>query len=142
MLQMTSTRHVFIAACCTFALLPALAFAQSDAASRQSQASLAASLAVPAGAAVALSEGGRFVVASVQATGTVLRVTIEAIGSGASLVVEVAAGSIAATGIAVGSVVAVTAVSAGWLLSVGGEIIAFVAGEAVRSHVHSRRLTR
>ncbi len=116
-----------------------VASAQSDV-SQVSGASALASVFVPIAAANALSEGAGFVVSGVRASGRVVHVTLTASAEGASIVVEVSAATLAAAGLAVGTVVAVTVLSTGWLIQAGGETIAFIANEATRRHVHSRRL--
>lgn len=113
---------------------------QSDAASRHSEASLAASVDVPLAVAEALSAGNTFSVTAVEASGGVVALTISAVGVGTSAVVRISAEMARALGIAVGTVVEVTAVSAGWILSVAGESLCFVANELARPHLHSRRL--
>jgi hypothetical protein len=119
----------------------AAAATQSDAASRHSEASLAASVEVPVAVAEALSAGAAFSVTALEASGGVVALTISAVGVGTSAVVRVSAEIARALGIAVGTVVVVTAVSAGWILSVAGESLCFVANELARPHLHSRRLS-
>ena len=130
---------------CLFMLLlacaPAWAVVQSDAASRQSEASLAASIEVPAAIAAALSEGGKLVVTSVAASGEAVAVTVSAVGVGASFVIYVAAETVRALGIAAGTAISVTAVASGWLLSAAGEVLCFIANESVRVHIHSHRVS-
>ena len=127
-----------------FALLaaigPAFAATQSDAASRQSDASLAASVDVPIAMAEALSAGAEFSVTALEASGGAMALTVSAVGAGASAVVMVSAEVARALGIAVGTVVVVTAVATGWILSVAGESLCFVANALARPHLHSRRL--
>ncbi|WP_242113072.1 hypothetical protein [Luteimonas aquatica] len=120
--------------------LPGLAAIQSDAVSRQSAASLDASIEVPVAVSVALSEGARFAVTGVAASGEAVAVTVSAIGTGVSFVARVSARTAAAMAVSVGTVVVVTSVAAGWLLSVGDETLCFVANERARTLIHSRRL--
>jgi len=122
------------------AAAPAFAATQSDAASRQSDASLAASVEVPVAMAEALSAGAGFSVTAVEASGGAVALTISAVGAGASAVIVLSAEVARALGIAVGTAVAVTAVSTGWILSVAGESLCFVANALARPHLHSRRL--
>lgn len=119
---------------------PAHAATQSDAVSRQSEASLAASVEVPVAMTEALSAGAGFSVAAIEASGETVALTISAVAGGASAVVVVSAELARALGIAVGTAVVVTAVSAGWILSVAGESLCFIANELARPHLHSRRL--
>ncbi|WP_165967299.1 hypothetical protein [Luteimonas aestuarii] len=113
---------------------------QSDALSRQSDASLMASVEVPVAMAEALSAGAALSVTAVDASGGVVALTISAAGAGASALVQVSAEMARALGIAVGTVVVVTAVSTGWVLSVAGESLYYVANALTRPHLHSRRL--
>jgi len=113
---------------------------QSDALSRQSDASLMASVEVPVAMAEALSAGAALSVTAVEASGGVVALTISAAGAGASALVHVSAEAARALGIVVGTVVVVTAVSTGWVLSVAGESLYFVANALTRPHLHSRRL--
>ena len=119
---------------------PAFAATQSDAASRQSDASLAASVEVPVAMAAALSAGAAFSITAVEASGGAVALTVSAVGAGASAVVLVSAEVARALGIAVGTAVVVTAVSTGWILSVAGESLCFIANALARPHLHSRRL--
>lgn len=112
----------------------------SAAPSRQSGASLAASVEVPAAVLVALSEGGRFVVQSVDASAGVIVVAVSGVAEAASFTVRLSGAVIAGAGIVAGTAVSVTAVASGWLLYAGSEAIAFVADASVRPHVHSRRI--
>lgn len=117
------------------------AFANPSAApSRQSGASLAASVEVPAMALVALSEGGRFVVQSVDASAGAVVVVLSGAAEATSFVVRLSRDVIVGAGIVAGTAVSVTAVASGWVLHAGSEAIAFVANAAVQPHVHSRRL--
>ena len=119
---------------------PAFAALQSDEASRQSEASLAASIEVPVAVIGALSEGGKFVVTAVAASGAMVAVTVSAVGVGASFVVYLAAETVRALGIAAGTAVSVVAVASGWLLGAGGEALCFIANDAARAHIHSHEV--
>lgn len=122
------------------ALLIPPAQAQSQAASRQSQASLAASVEVPVAVIGALAEGGKFVISGLQLSGGAVAVTVSAVGVGASFVVYLAAEAVAGLALAAGMTVEVVAVGAGWLLSAAGQTLCFVANDQARAHLHSREL--
>lgn len=117
---------------------PADARVQSDASLRQSEASLMASVEVPAAMVEALAAGGRFVVTAVVVGATGVAVTVSAVGLGASFVVHLAVEAAKALAIHAGMAVEAVAVSGGWLLMAAGEALCFVADEVARSHVHSR----
>ncbi|HRN61773.1 MAG TPA: hypothetical protein PLF73_04855, partial [Luteimonas sp.] len=77
---------------------------------------------------------------AIEASGGAVALTISAVAVGTSAVVMISAEAAKALGIAVGSAVVVTAVAAGWILSVAGESLCFVANALARPHLHSRRL--
>lgn len=111
--------------------------------SRASEASLAASVEVPIAAVSALAAGSEFVVTGVVASGTVVAVTVSAVGIGASFVVYLSVEAVKALGLSAGHALeaVAVAVSGGWLLMASGEAICFIADEATRSHIHSREIT-
>jgi len=111
-------------------LASATAFAQSDAISRQSDASLRASAQVPVAMVDASSAGGRFSVTSFEASGEAVVLTLSVAGLATSAVIVVSAELVRRLGIVAGTAIGVVAVSGGWLLSVAGEAVAFVADAA------------
>ncbi|WP_147300553.1 hypothetical protein [Lysobacter silvisoli] len=117
---------------------PAFAAVQSDAVSRQSEASLNASVEVPVAVSLALSEGAKFSVTAVGASAQGVAVTVSAVGVGASFVVYLSAEAAKELGLRAGQAVVVSAVAAGWLLSVDGHKLCFVPNERARSLLHSR----
>lgn len=119
---------------------PAFAAAQSDGASRQSEASLAASVEVPAAVSLALSEGGKFAITGIGASAQGVAVTVSAVGVGASFVVYLSAEAAKAVGLRVGQAVVVSAVAAGWVLSAGGQALCFIPNDRARELLHSRRI--
>lgn len=121
-------------------LLTPPADAQSDASVRQSQASVAASVEVPVAVVSALAEGGKFVITGIVVSGTVVAVTVSAVGAGASFVVYLSVEAVKGLAIGAGMAVEAVAVSGGWLLMAAGEALCFIADEATRPHVHSRML--
>lgn len=135
-----SMAGTWVAGLVLLAAMPSVWANPSAAPSRQSDASLAASVEVPAAALVALSEGGRFVVQSVDASAGVVVVIAEGVSEATAFSVRLSGTVIASAGIVAGTAISVTAVASGWLLYAGSEAIAFVAGDRVRPHVHSRRI--
>jgi hypothetical protein len=109
--------------------------------SAQSQASLAASVEVPAAMAVALSEGGRFVVQAVAISGGVAVVTVSAVGVAGSVAVVLSVEAVKALGIVAGHALEVVAVSGGWVLESSGEALCFIADEHTRRHIRSREIS-
>lgn len=120
--------------------MPAFAAAQSDGASRQSEASLAASVEVPAAVSLALSEGAKFAVAGIGASAQGVAITVSAVGIGASFVVYVSAEAAKELGLHVGQAVQVSALATGWLISAAGRALCFVPNERTRPLLHSRRI--
>lgn len=110
-------------------------------ASRASEASLAASVEVPIAAVSALAAGSEFVVTGVVASGTVVAVTVSAVGVGVSFVVYLSVEAVKALGLSAGHALEAVAVSGGWLLMASGGALCFIADEATRTHIHSREIT-
>lgn len=122
--------------------MPARAAVQSDALSRQSEASLDASVEVPVAAANALSQGAKFSVTGVEASAKGVAVTISAAGLGTSFIVGLSAEAAKNLGLKVGAAVIVTVVAAGWLISDGHlNVICFVPNDRAREMTHSDRMT-
>jgi hypothetical protein len=122
-------------------LLVPPADAQSNASQRQSEASLMASVEVPAAVVGALAQGGKFVVSGVAASGAATVVTVSVVGVGASFVVHLSAEAVKSLAIATGQSLGVVAVSGGWLLMASSEALCFVANDVTHTHVHSRQIT-
>ena len=139
--DLPSLRIVAFALALTGLQWPA-AQAQSDALSRQSQISLAASVEVPVAALSALAEGGKFVVGAVVVSGSMAAITVSAVGVGASFVVYLSLEALKHGAIAVGQAIEAVAVSGGWLLYASGEALCFVVDETTRAHLHSREIVR
>lgn len=139
---MASPRSLLLTAhaCAAMGLaFPTTAAPQSDGASRQSQASLAASVEAPIAVTHALSHGAAAVVSGVAAVGGSVAVTVSMTAVGASFVVYLSAEAIRRLGIAVGTAISVTVVATGWILSAAGEALCFIANDAARPHIHSHR---
>jgi hypothetical protein len=107
----------------------------------------ALSVAVPvavslAGPVILLAGASTLTVVAVHASveGTVW--VLERASDGARVSVRWARDGAAASVIAVGSAVAVTAIATGWLLSRAGEVIAFIPNEIGASLTHDQRITR
>lgn len=127
------------------ALAPLTAQAHRDGseASVLSALSLGVPLAVSAApAASVLTAGAMLTVASVQvaAAGTVWVLTQAS--TGASVVLTLSAAGAEAVSATVGTVVVVTALSTGWILSAAGKALCFVPNEIGASLIHNERMTR
>ena len=121
-------------------LLPARqARAQSDA-SQVSAISMEPSAASAAVVLEAVPAGSKLLVTALRPVGNVLELSVESASRGVAVSIEVSAATARATGLVVGSVVEVTAVSAGFLISAGAEAIAFIPDALCRSLIHHREL--
>jgi hypothetical protein len=118
------------------------AYAQSEHASRASSASLAGLSEVPPATLALLAEGARFSVTALRPVGQSVHVVLSAAADGASFALDLSAEAVATLGLAVGTVVTSTAVSAGWLLQAGAETLAFVPSAAAAALIHHRELQR
>lgn len=116
-------------------------WAENDA-SRASSASVAASVQVPAAVLDLLAAGAAFSITAARPVGQSVELVITAAGEGASFTVQLAADAIGAASLAVGTAVTVTAISAGYLVSVGTTSIAFIPSAAVAPMIHQRELRR
>lgn len=141
---MQSLPHVFatsaLIAIAFAGLLPApQAHAQSDA-SQVSALSMEPSAASAAVILEALPAGSKLIVTALRPVGNVVELSVESASRDVAVSIEVSAATARATGLVVGSVVVVTAVSAGFLISAGAEAIAFVPDALCRSLTHHREL--
>jgi hypothetical protein len=116
------------------------AFAQSTAASQASAISVQPSEVSVAAVIEVLPTGSRLVVTSVRAVGDVVEISAETAGHASITGLKVSAATARATGLAIGTTLAVTAVSAGWLISESSEVVAFIPDELARSLTHHREL--
>ena len=126
-------------------LLPvASVVASGVAASGVAASGVAASGAVAAVSAlpVALSVGGAVLtVKAVEASATGTAYLLERAADGARVSVEVSGRAVSATAIGVGTLVTVSVIGAGVVLSTVGEVLAFIPNELGRALLHNERLT-
>lgn len=100
-----------------------------------------------AGSAVAVpvmlsTAGALLVVKAVESTARGTVFVLERAADGAQASVEITSRGAAGASLAVGTVVTVSVLSAGVLLSAGGEVIAFIPNALGRALLHNERLTR
>lgn len=114
---------------------PAMAHGGASDASVLSALPVAMSVTVPAGLLVA---GSTLTVVAVEAASGATVWVLERASDGARMSVRVAGAGSAA----VGASVVVTAVAAGWVLSVAGEVLCLVPNELGRALLHDERITR
>lgn len=131
-------------------ILPALlviaaspaARAQSTAASEASAYSVAPSVEVTAELLARVPAGSGLVVQAIRPLGASVELVLVSATAGASVVIELSAAALQGLGVVVGSTVLVTAVTAGFLLSVGAEVIAFVPDALTHGLIHHAELHR
>lgn len=128
------------------AAAPMAAHAQRDGVSEASVASalsLGVPLAVSATApSVVLSAGAVLAVVSVQVVAGSTIWVLERASDAARITLKMSAAGVEAASVGVGASVMVTAVSAGWILSVAGKALCFVPNEIGASLTHQERITR
>lgn len=136
----------FIVAATCAALLAGAAANPARAHSGLSEASVALSvlpLAVSVVApAVVLSAGIGLTVVAVEVSGKTTVWVLERASDGARTSVTVSGAAVGAASLLVGTAVTVTALSAGWVLSAAGQVIAFVPNELGKALLHNERITR
>lgn len=104
------------------------------------------SIAVPVAASVAapvllVSGAATLTVVSVVVTAEAVIWVVERASDGARMSIRWAGDGLAAASTVVGSVVVVTAVSTGWLVSQAGKVVAFIPNEIGASLTHHERIT-
>lgn len=137
-------------------LIAALTLLGTPGARAQSEASMVLSalpvasvlgLSTAAGAVVALpaalSVGGAvLVVRAVEASARGTVYVLERASDGARVSVELLAGGTVAASVAVGTVVTVSVIAAGTILSAAGEVLAYIPNEIGKALLYNERLTR
>ena len=143
-----SLRDIALAAATTLALCaataPALAHpTHAGDASAASAASLMLPVALSVAAPVGLLSGGAaLAVVSVQASAEGTVWVLERASDGARASIRFAGRAAEASVVGGGTLLVVTALSTGWVLSAAGEAIAFLPNELGKALLHSEQLTR
>jgi hypothetical protein len=140
---------IFIAICAVFTGATASfdAKAQNDASTLSTISAMPlASVVGAASAAVALpivlsTDGSELVVKAIEAStdGTVY--VLERASDGAQVSVTVVSGAVAAASASVGATVAVSVIAAGTVISVAGEVLAFIPNAVGRALLYNQRVT-
>ncbi|MCU0942246.1 MAG: hypothetical protein MUE35_06835 [Hydrogenophaga sp.] len=136
----------------SLALLAGPARAQSEASvalSMMPVASVVVSGMAVSGAAAAVSavpvaltvSGAVLVVKAVEASTTGTVYVLERASDGARVSVNVSGAAVSATAIGVGSVVTVSVIASGVILSTAAEVLAFIPNEIGRALLHNERVT-
>lgn len=144
---MRQSMNAWLLACAMGAsLVPAAQAQNASTASALSMMPLGSVVGASVGAAVALpvafsTAGAVLVVKGVEASATGTQYVLERVSDGARASVEVSGKVAGAASTTVGTVVSVSIISAGVVLSVAGQVIAFVPNEVGRALLHNQRVT-
>lgn len=128
-----------IFAVCLMVPVASSANAQSNV-SQVSSLSLAPAVELSSIGLQSLKAGGKFTVASVRRMGEIVEVVVSSGVEASVFTIRLAAGAAATATVVAGMTISAVAVSAGWILYLGGEAIACVLDETMRAHVHHRVL--
>ena len=128
-----------VAALLTLNLTGARAQSEVSAASALSALPIAVSVAAPV---MILSAGATLTVVAVEASATGAVWVLERASDGARASVRLGAQAAGALSLAAGTVVVVTAVSTGWVLSTASQAIAFIPNEIGAALLYNERVTR
>lgn len=135
-------KKLMLAAALSAALVvvqPAQAHGGASEASALSMLPVAVSVAAPA---VLLSGGAALTVVAVGAASEGTVWVLERASDGAQASITLSGQLVGGASLAVGTVVAVTAISTGWVLSAAGKAIAFVPNEVGKALLYNERVTR
>jgi hypothetical protein len=128
-----------VAALLTLNLASARAQSELSAVSALSALPIAVSIAAPV---MILSAGAALTVVAVEASATGAVWVLERASDGARASVRLGAQAAGALSLAAGTVVVVTAVSTGWVLSTASQAIAFIPNEIGAALLYNERVTR
>lgn len=112
---------------------------EASAASALSALPIAVSVAAPV---VILSAGATLTVVAVEASATGAVWVLERASDGARATLKLGAGAAGGLSVAAGTVVVVTALSTGWVLSTASRAIAFIPNEIGQALLYNERVTR
>jgi hypothetical protein len=136
---MKSFRQLTLAAMLAAALAGAHAQSTVSEASALSALPIAVSVTAPV---VVLSAGATLTVVAVQASAVGTVWVLERASDGARATLTLSAQAARGLSVAAGTVVVVTAVSTGWVLSTASEAIAFIPNEIGAALLYNERVTR
>ena len=129
----------------TLAVLLAATLASAHAQSAVSEASALSALPIAVSVAapvMVLSAGAMLTVVAVEASATGAVWVLERASDGARATLRLSAQAATGLSVAAGTVVVVTAVSTGWVLSAASEAIAFIPNEIGAALLYNERVTR
>ena len=136
---MTSIRQLTAAAALAGFLVGAQAHSAASEASALSALPIAVSIAAPA---VLISAGAALSVVAVEHSAAGVVCVLERASDGARTTLRLSGQAAAGLSLAAGTVVVVTAVSTGWVLSTASRAIAFVPNEIGSALLYNERVTR
>lgn len=116
--------------------------AQSETPSEASAVSVSPSVEAAAVTLSLLPAGSELVVQSLRPVGKSVELVLVASATGTSVALHVAADTVRALGLSAGTTLVLAAVSGGFVLSAGAEIVAFVPDALTRSLIHDAELHR
>ncbi|MEP7099265.1 MAG: hypothetical protein ABI781_02070 [Burkholderiales bacterium] len=128
-----------VAVLLTINLATAHAQSEASAASALSALPIAVSIAAPV---MILSAGATLTVVAVEASATGAVWVLERASDGARATLKLSAQAAGGLSVAAGTVVVVTAVSTGWVLSTASRAIAFIPNEIGAALLYNERVTR
>ncbi len=121
--------------------LPVHGEPQSDTPSQASAISLAPSTELAAISLASIPAGSRLIVKTLRPVGELIEVVAVSVATGVSVTLEVSGAAFKLAGIVVGGALIVTAVSTGYVLMAGSEILVFIPNKNCRTHIHHRKLS-
>ena len=135
--------HTLAAAALAASLPAAHAHGARNNASAEASALSLLPIGVSVAAPVSLLAGGALLtVAAVEASADGAVWVLERASDGARMSVRLSAAAVGGLSVAAGTVVVVGAASAGWVLSVAGQAIAFIPNEVGAALLHNERVSR
>jgi hypothetical protein len=134
-----SIRNSLAAALLALNLATAQAQSEASAVSALSALPIAVSLAAPA---LVLSAGVSLTVVAVQASAVGTVWILERASDGARITLRLSAQAAGGLSVAAGTVVMVTVISTGWVLSVAGEALAMIPNEIGAALLYNERISR
>jgi hypothetical protein len=143
---MSHLKHILLSSLAALSLAlttPAAQAHQEEAALSEASALSLMPLALSMTAPIVLAVGVStltVVTVTVLADGTVW--VLQRASDGAKFVVKLSAGAVGAASVAAGTVLTVTAVSAGWVLSAAGEVLALIPNTLGQALLHHERVIK
>ena len=134
-----SIRNSLAAALLTLNLATAQAQSEASAVSAVSALPIAVSLAAPA---LVLSAGVSLTVVAVQASAVGTVWILERASDGARITLRLSAQAVGGLSVVAGTVVMVTVISTGWVLSAAGEALAMIPNEIGAALLYNERISR